>query len=839
MNGGNVGTAAPGDQVAPLTGTLPPHCRADLTALRGFVRSAVTEGTAADAVSPVDFQHVLVTGATGWVGRFLLRDLLTHNPVLTVHCLVRADSPERGLERVRAAMEHADIWDDTFAPRIRVHAGDITQPRLGQSSPDFNRLCQRIDAVYHLAARLSLTAGYTAIRRDNVFSIGNVLELCLNVRRKHLFYFSTMGIFPEYFCTFAHEYRDHRIGDQVQPDLGDMKRTFPLGLVGYPWAKLLAEQAILFAHAAGLPVAVFRLAQTSMASTGYTEAANVTQRLFSAVVDAEVIPRGFTLQSTEDPVDILTRICTEISFNPQRRFTVYNCCNPTPSYRNIRVEELGLDYPEVSYQTFKQACHKRGAASPLAGYWPLFDHFNRYWLRGSDSVTTLPISDRTIREDSPNVIEWPGPLTRYVRRTRWIREHQDQWPHPVPRSRLRLEHLLRQARRYADSRGLSFDSIYPEWLLEGMSRLVEALKSPASPLLETRIGHVAFDFCRILRNHAELAAERQRFPEIARQEIEQPVFIVGINRTGTTYLHRLMARDDRFWALRAYEYVEPVIPGGDYAGTAGTPDDPRRPLAVDVFEASGIIDSFAGIHHIEIDEPEEDIPILRMSFRAWMFATRYHIPTYESELEASGSQESYALHRRIMQHYTYQRSKCDPGARGQWLFKMPIHLRELEALIKAYPDALFVQTHREPGQFMGSWSSLVERIRSDTSEPQPRDVLGQEQLRAMSRLLDRAVDFRESHPELEDRWIDVSYYTLVQEPMAVVARIYDRFGWELKQDAVTRMEDWLDVQGERRRNEKRHKYDIADYGLTRTMIDAAFARYREFLSEGDRRASLL
>ena len=826
-------------RVPPLIGNLPPHCQRDLATLRGFVRDAVTRATPADAVSPTDFRNVLVTGATGFLGRFLLRDLLSRDPRLTVHCIVRSDTGEHGLERLRTNMKHAETWNDDFARRIQVHAGDIAEPRFGLSDSRFRSLCADVDAVYHLAATLSLSASYLGIRRVNSFSIRNVLDLCLHTRYKHLFYASTMGIFPEYFCSFGHEYRDSFIDDQIQPDLASMKRAFPLGLLGYPWSKLVAEQAILFANAVGLPVAIFRLAQTSMASTGYTQPTNITQRLFAAVVDAGMIPRGFTLQSNHDPVDKLSNICTGISLNPERRFTVYNCCNPTPSYRTIRIEELGLDYPEVSYKAFKSACLARGDASPLARYWALFDHFARYWLRGSDSATSLPIGDRAIREDFPGTIEWPGPLTRYVRYNRWIAEHREEWPHPVPRRRLSFEQLLRQAKRYAGDHGLSFDSTYPDWLLEGLTRLIDALKSPESGLFDTRIGHVTFDMARILRNHAELAAERERHPEIARQEINRPVFIVGIARTGTTYLHRLMARDNRFWVLRAYEYVEPVIPGGDYANLAGTSDDSRRPLAADVFEASGIIDSFAGIHHIDIDEPEEDIPILRMSFRDWMFAIRYHIPEFGRWLEGTSSRETYDLHRRVMQHYNYQRKQRYPGNQGQWLFKTPTHLMELEALIEAYPDALFIQTHREPVQFMGSWCSLVQQVRANISEPRPPEVLGAEQLTAMSRLLDRAVDFRESHPELEDRWIDVSYYDLVQDPMAVVDRIYERLGWSLKEDAVDAMETWLEEQRERRRTEKRHKYDIADYGLTRDTIDAAFARYREFLSESDRRASLL
>ena len=160
-------------------------------------------------------------------------------------------------------------------------------------------------------------------------------------------------------------------------------------------------------------------------------------------------PAGFTLESNNDPVDTLSRICTDISLNPERRHTLYNCCNRKPSYRAVSLEEVGLDFPEVSYQAFRRACQARGDASPLAGYWPVLDHFGRYWLRGAASATSFAISDRAIREDCPRPIEWPGPLTRYVRYSRWVRDHREEWPHPLPRRTLSLDHLLKQARRYA------------------------------------------------------------------------------------------------------------------------------------------------------------------------------------------------------------------------------------------------------------------------------------------------------------------------------------------------------------------------------------------------------
>ena len=813
-----------------LVGTLPPDCERDLATLRSFVRSAFSDATPADAVSPADFRHVLVTGATGFMGRFLVRDLLEHDAALIVHCIVRAETAEEGLARLRANMRHAETWDDAFEARIRVHTGDMAEPRFGLSGHDFDQLCRRIDAVYHLAASLSLSASYRSLRRVNVLGVQNVLGLCLTTRLKHLFYVSTMGVFPEYIFSFAREFRDCRIGDHAQPDLARMKRAIPLGFLGYPWSKLVAEQAVLFAHSVGLPVAVFRMGQTSQASSGYTQQDNLAQRLFAAVVDVGMIPQGLTAQFADDPVDTLCRICTDISLNPNRRFTLYSCCNPSPSYRTIRFAELGLEYPEVPYLTFKRACQARRDASPVARNWAMLDHFAPYWFGEGEPVRNLPISDRAILEDSPSAVEWPGPLTRYARYSRWIRNHDDEWPHPIPRRRVSLDNLLDQARRYAYNNGVSFESTYPDWMIEGLTRFVDAVNSPESDLRRHRIAHCVFDLCRVLRNNAELASERRRLPDIGRQEIVQPVFIVGINRTGTTFLHRLLARDRQFWALRAYEYVEPVVAHGDYAAVAGTPGDPRRIKAADVFDASGIVDSFSGLHHIALDEPEEDIPILRLSLKSWVFTTRYRIPQYERWLEEAGTLEAYHLHRRTMQHYNYQRRACHPGLQGQWLFKMPTHLMELGALLEAYPDALFIQTHREPVDFMGSWCSLVERVRAKLSVPRPREEVGAEQLKAMSRMLDRAVDFRRSHPELEHRWHDVNFYDLVRDPLAVVGGIYRGFGWSIEPGSIEAMKAWFWKQEAKRRAEKRHTYDIADYGLTPAKVNTAFANYREFVA---------
>ena len=754
-----------------------------------------------------------------------------------MHCIVRADNIEHGHKRIRAALEQAEIWDDSFAPRIRVVVGDVGQARFGLSEAELNDFCQRIDAVYHLAADINLASSYLAIRKVNAFSIRNVLELCLRTRYKQLFYGSSMGVFPQYFCGFSKEFSDSRIDHQMQPDLASMKKMFPLGVIGYPWSRLVAEQVLLFAHSAGLPVAIFRFPHTGISSTGFTEANAIGVRIFSAMIDVGMVPQDSSFQRNNEPVDTLSEILTAISTNPHRRFTIYHCCDPQPSYHDLEPDDFGLYLRKVSYESFKRACQARGEHSPLHGLWALLDQLAPYLFGDSKATNALPVCDRAMREDCPHPIKWLGTLTKLHRSSQWVKDHREEWPYPVPQSRLDFDCLIIRAERYAKDQGVPFELAYPAWMRQNLQHLIGALKAPDAKLLKDKLGDVVGELSHFLRNNAELARERQQHPKIELEETTRPVFIVGINRTGTTYLHRLMSRDKRFWALRLYEYIEPVLPTGDDATVAGTPDDPRRARAEEMLHVSDAFKVFEGVHDFDVDEPEEDFLIMRLSFAAWTTLVRYHLPEYGRWLSTTGSRYTYAYHQRTMQHFTWQRRQRQREHQGQWLFKMPFHLMELETLIKTYPDALFIQTHREPTKFMGSWNSLVERLRSFSSEPCPPHEPGAEQLVFMSGMLDRAVDFRLAHPELEHRWMDVNYFDLVEDPFGVVRRIYQHFGWTLEQEAVDAMEEWQFLQAEKRRTETRHRYALEDYGLTPETVNAAFKRYRDFITSRGIRTS--
>ena len=824
-------------EVPPLTGILPPQCQRDLDSLKRFIDQTAGRSSIDPPVNPSDFREVLLTGATGFLGRFLLRDLLRRKPNLTVTCIVRADHSQHAFSRIQAAFEEAEIWEDELSPRIRAVAGDTNLPSFGLEPFQFADLCRGIDAVYHLAASLSVANPYVALSKTNVFPIREVLNLCLTTRLKHVFFASTMGVFPEYFYGFANEYSDSRITHQMQPDIASMKRAFPLGVLGYPWTKVVVEQVLLHATRVGVPMALFRLPHTNVASTGFGNADDVAVRTVAAVVDSERMPEGFTLQWSQAAADVVADTIAAISLNPDRRFTIYHYSEDPPHGHEMQLADFGLYYKTVPYDAFKRACLARGEKSPLYGFWNLIDHGAPYWFSGDATAPSRRVCSRALQADYVQPIPWPSGYTMLQRSLDWLRAHRERWPYRIPESRLDYDHLVRRAESFAQEYDVPFDVAFPAWKLEGLRQLVQAVTATETGIRTDRHDYLAFDLTRRLRNNASLEAELRRYPKITEQDIRQPVFIVGINRTGTTFLHRLMSRDPRFWTLCGYEYVEPVPAIGNYANPDGSAEDPRRAYAEELLEASGIVDMFKGVHHFDVNEPEEDLGLLRLVFSAWGATIWFNIPDFAHWLVSRDMSESYAFHRRAIQNYTHQRRNV--GEEAQWLLKAPFHLFELEVLIATYPDALFIQTHREPAQFMGSWCSLVNRIRNLSCKPMPSEDLGAEQLKFMSRMLDRMAQFRTNHPELEDRWLDISFYDLVQAPMDMVAHIYDRFGWRLEEEPVAAMSAWREMQAAQRKTEKRHKYDLADFGLTREKVDASFSHYRDFLTSSGIRSSML
>ena len=804
---------------------LPTVCRRDVETLTTRIRATRERRDPLDPRSPGAFRQVLVTGATGFIGRFLVNALLADDPELRVACLVRARDEAEGLDRVRDALVRGEQGGEAALDRVRPILGDVVRPRFGLAPARYETLSREVDAIYHLAADLRLAAPYESLRATNVAGSGHVLDLAVRGRCKHVFFASSLGVFPQYFRTFS-DPGDRPVREGERPDPDDMRRTFPPGLMGYPWTKLVVEEILRALAADGLPVAVLRLPQTGKTSHGPAQPQDIQARIVAAMADVGLAPDLGKKLLFSEPADILGQAIAAISRRSNRRHLVYHCCEHEPGVLDFAPEDFGVALRKVSYDEFRTACRARGERSPLHAHWGLLDHMARWWFAPAAPRSTLPVEATALEADLGAELRWPGPLTREIRWIEWSNAHPDRWPLPLPKCRLDAEHLFARGWERAEREGLEFADACSETAAEALRRTVEGLLDPVARLRPARMATAAWLLGDSLRRAVDLAAELRDHPEIEAEPLRRPVFIVGMGRTGTTLLHRLLARDPRFQTLSSAELQEPFP-----HRHAGAADPGGFALARfrDLTEATGVAGALGGVHGIRPDEPEEDFALLRPSFRYWGSLLFCRMPEwYVDWLAASDMTEPYSLHATALRYFQRRRG---PAARERtWLLKTPLHLLELDALLARYPDAVFIQTHRDPRRIVGSWCSLMERLHALAGEPYPRDALGREQLALIRRMMERSAAFRRAHPELVSRWIDVPYAELVADPAATAARIRERLGWAVDPQVERDTRQWLAADLATRRTEPSHRYHHADYGIDDAMIDDAFRSYDELVA---------
>jgi hypothetical protein len=129
-----------------------------------------------------------------------------------------------------------------------------------------------------------------------------------------------------------------------------------------------------------------------------------------------------------------------------------------------------------------------------------------------------------------------------------------------------------------------------------------------------------------------------------------------------------------------------------------------------------------------------------------------------------------------------------PGPPRRWVLKSPDHVHGLEALFTVFPDALIIQTHRNPIEVLKSSSHLTEVLHGLYAWPGPRDQLVARETKLLAETANRFIHYRDSHPEQADRFLDVRYEEIASDPLAVIRRIYDKFELPLSDEAVARME---------------------------------------------------
>lgn len=322
----------------------------------------------------------------------------------------------------------------------------------------------------------------------------------------------------------------------------------------------------------------------------------------------------------------------------------------------------------------------------------------------------------------------------------------------------------------------------------------------------------------LLINRLRIEQAYKDHPEIEAEKIERPTCIVGLPRTGTTMLFRILGDDPRFFVPYFYEVRYPF----KYATVSDSEDDPR--IALVEAEIQAILDSrpeLAAIHPMNATAAEEEINILENSFYSTVPEAFNHLPSYSRWLEENDNEPGYRYLVRVLKLLQWQKKQA--GEAGErWVLKTPHHIHHLELLLKTFPDVKILLTHRDPLQTIPSIVSFHNSLyRLGSNEVDPV-AIGAHWQTKFSKSMRVALAMQDKHP---DKFVDVDYWKLVAEPLNELEMIYQSIGMDFTSNTVEQINQW---QVENRRDKRApHKYDMADYGLSEAVLEESFKEYRQ------------
>lgn len=375
------------------------------------------------------------------------------------------------------------------------------------------------------------------------------------------------------------------------------------------------------------------------------------------------------------------------------------------------------------------------------------------------------------------------------------------------------EQLLSEAREATD--GLTHfgdPSYYP-----ALSALTQSLVDDAR-LSGTGAGILRQKLIDQLANRLRVEDYFARHPEIAEETIAPPVVIVGLPRTGTTKLHRMLSCDPRFHWMSFWESQFPVPLPGD---TLARPEARIAAAEEMVRMMTEAMPRLAAIHPMETMAADEEAMLMEHSMRA-AFAAYAYVPGYDDWMERNDPAPAYDYLRRMLQFLQWQ--KRQRGITGQrWVLKSPVHLRYLDTLLRVFPGTQIVQTHRDPVESVPSLASFIHTLWSIYSDAPDAETVGRVWSRRMRRSLTHTLNVRACNPA--DQFLDVDFRDTVEQPLDTARRVYDFIGWTLDADTEGRLADWLSRDAES--HQGGHEYTAADFGLSECQLGEDFADYRK------------
>lgn len=349
---------------------------------------------------------------------------------------------------------------------------------------------------------------------------------------------------------------------------------------------------------------------------------------------------------------------------------------------------------------------------------------------------------------------------------------------------------------------------------EPFSVLIKALAEEAQLTLMGRL-MARNDIILWLSTRLQVTSTLKQHPEILDEEIATPMFIAGLPRSGTSILFELLAQDPDVGVPQTWEAMMPCPPPEQ----ATYSSDPRIEQAHQlVTQWNRVAPEFASMHEMGGKIPSECGQLMVGTFISDQIAALHQTHSYSMWCAQADYLPVYQYHKTLLQILQWK------NPRGRWLLKAPEHQVHLETLLKVYPDARIVQTHRDPLKCMASTTSLIGTLYSMRSD-QPFNAAMFENIimgEATAQRLEQVINQREAGIVPAANIADSRYQDLMDEPMDCIQSIYQHFGMALSNKARSNMLSYLDSKPQGKFG--KHQYEV---DKKRSKDRPLFARYQQ------------
>lgn len=322
---------------------------------------------------------------------------------------------------------------------------------------------------------------------------------------------------------------------------------------------------------------------------------------------------------------------------------------------------------------------------------------------------------------------------------------------------------------------------------------------------------VKFEIRRSLHNLLEFERSERANPAVLTRPLERPIFITGMPRSGSTFLHRLLVRDPAVAAPLSWRLVHP------HPSTAGRLGEAlnRAGVQAQFYLMRLLAPELNSLHEVAAGEPEECTDITAQVFQSLRYDSVYRVPSYQSWLQHHGHVEAYRFHKRFLQHLDAQA----PGRR--WILKSPDHVFALDDIRAVYPDAHWVFIHRDPVAVLASVARLTEVLRSPFAHSVDLAEIGQQ---VCASWLDGAQRMMRA-AAASSSILHLHYREIISDPQKATDCLFRHAGHASSQDAAQRMHKWLGNRSNRGHRQRR--YNLASFGLDPEALRAQFKPYTD------------